>query len=88
MHTHIYADTNTHKQHGVVVVWPPGRQGTAAVCERCEILLIHPLYDLRTDQGRPSYGWRHVGISDNSRINRRAKMEGRNSYGGLVYVLR
>ena len=28
---------HTHTHHGVVVVWPPERQGTVAVCERCEL---------------------------------------------------
>ena len=28
--------------HGLVSMWPPARQGTAAACERCEILVIEP----------------------------------------------
>ena len=42
-----------------------------------------PYCNIRSDQGRPSYVWWRVGISDGGQVIGRAKMEGRNSYGGF-----
>ena len=77
-HTHTHTHTHTTLQ-----VWPSARQGAAAVCERCELPVQDPHCDLRSDQGRPCYGWRRVAISDGGRAIWRAKKEGRNSYGGF-----
>ena len=44
-----------------------------------------PRCDIRSEQGRPSYGWRRVEILDGSRAIGRAKTEGRNSYRGVWY---
>ena len=51
----------------------------------CEILVREPRCDLRSEQGRPSYVWRRAAIIDGGRAIRRAKQEGRNSYGGVWY---
>ena len=64
-------------------MWPPARQGTVAVCKRCKLLVRDPRCNLRLDQGRPSYGWQRVGLSDDGRVIGRAKKEGRNSYEGF-----
>ena len=37
------------------------------------------------EQGRPSYGWRRVAISDGGQAIGRAKTEGRNSNRGVWY---
>ena len=57
------------------------------MCERCELPVQEPRYDLQLEQGRPSYGWRRVEILDSGRAIRRAKKEGRKSYGGVWYWL-
>ena len=67
-------------------MWPSARQGTAAVCERCELPVQEPRCNLRSEQGQPSYGWRRVAISYGGRAIGRAKKEGRNSYGGFGIV--
>ena len=64
-----------------MAVWHLARQGTAAVCERCELPVREPRCDLRSEQGQPSYGWWRGAISDGDRAIRRTKKEGRNSYG-------
>ena len=64
-------------------MWPPARQGTLAVCERCEILVREPRCNLQLEQGRPSNGWRRVGLLGGGWFIGRAKKEGRNSYGGF-----
>ena len=51
--------------------------------ERCEILVQEPRCYLLLEQGRLSYGWLRVAISDGGRAIGRAKKEGRNSYGGF-----
>ena len=56
------------------------------MCERCELPEQELRCDLRSEQGRPSYGWRRVAISDGGRAIGRAKKEGRNSYGGFGIV--
>ena len=66
-------------------MWPLARHGTAAVCEQCEISVQDPRYNLRSEQGQPSYGWRCVKIIDGGQAIGRAKKEGRNSYGGVWY---
>ena len=58
----------------------------AAVCERCELPVQEPFCDIRSEQGRPSYGWWRVEISDGGRAIGRTKTEGRNSYGGFGNV--
>ena len=68
-----------------MAVWPLERQGAAAVCERCELPVRDPRCDLRSEQGQSINGWRRVGLSDGGRFIRSAKMEGRNSYGGVWY---
>ena len=62
-------------------MWPPACQRKAAVCEQCELSVQEPRCDLRSEQGRTSYGWRRVEILDGSRAIGRAKKGGRNSYG-------
>ena len=56
-----------------------------AVCERCELLVRDPQCGLQSEQGRPIYGWQCVGLPNIGRFIRRAKTEGRNSYGGVRY---
>ena len=87
-HTHTHTHTHTHDTHthqGVVSVWTLVYLGTAAVCEQCELPVREPHYDLWSEQGRPSYGWRRVRLPDGCRFIGRAKTEGRNSYRGVVY---
>ena len=55
------------------------------MCKRCELPVQDPRCDLRSEQGRPSYSWRRVAISDGARALGRAKKEGRNSYWGVWY---
>ena len=86
LYTHTHTHTHTHTRHGVEAVWPPARQGTAAVCEWCELLVRVPRCDLRSDQGRPSYVWRRVRLLDGGHFVGRTKKEGRNSYGGGWYM--
>ena len=66
-------------------MWPPARKGTVVVCKRCELLVREPHCDLRLEQGRPSYGWRQVAISDGGQAIGRVKKEGRNIYWGVKY---
>ena len=61
------------------------RQGTAAVYECCELPVQDPCYDLRSEKGRPIYGWRRVEIIYGGQAIERAKKEGRNSYEGFWY---
>ena len=56
------------------------------MCGRCELLVQEPRCDIRSEQRRPRYGWRRVDIIDGGRAIRRAKKEGRNSYGGFGNV--
>ena len=51
------------------------------MCEWCDLPVREPCCDLRSEQGRPSYGWRRVAISDGVWAIGMAKKEGRNSYG-------
>ena len=41
--------------------------------------------NIRSEQGRPGYGWRCVEILNGGRAIGRAKKEGRNSFGGVWY---
>ena len=56
------------------------------MCERCELPVREPRCNHRSEQGRPSYGWRRVAISDGGQAIRRTKKEGRNSYGKFGIV--
>ena len=85
-HTQTHIHLHTHTPHGVVVVWPPARQGAVAVCERCDLPVIEPHCNLLLEQGWPSYGWRRVGLSDGGRVIGRAKKEGINFYMGVWYM--
>ena len=80
LHTHKHTHTHTH--HGIVEVWPPARQCTAAVCKRCELPVRDPHCDLRLDQGRLGYDCQRVRLPDGGRVMRRAKREDRKFYGG------
>ena len=44
-----------------------------------------PCCNRRSEQGRPSYGWRRVKIIDGGQAIGRTKKEGRNSYVGVWY---
>ena len=57
----------------------------AAVCEWCELLVQEPHCNLRSEKVWPSYGWRRVEILNGGRATKRAKTEGRNTYGGVFY---
>ena len=48
-------------------------QGRMGGCERCELPVQEPCCNLRSEQGRPSYGWRRVAISNGGRAIGRAK---------------
>ena len=55
------------------------------MCELCELPVRDPHCDILLEQGRPSYGCQRVEIIDGGRAIRRAKKEGRNSYGVVWY---
>ena len=82
-HTHTSTHTHTHTHTSVFLVWHPARHGTEAVCKRCELPVKNPHYGFLSEQGRPSYGCQRVGLTDGDRFIGRAKMEGRNFYGGF-----
>ena len=81
LHTH----THTHTHTPQCKCGLRRAKGTAAVCERCDLPVREFCCDIRSEQGRPSYGWRRVEILDGGRAIGRAKKEGRNSYGGVWY---
>ena len=47
----------------------------------------YPHLNIQSDQGRPIYGWRHVGLPDGGRLIGRVKKEGINSNKGVWYTL-
>ena len=55
--------------------------------ELCDLPVKVPCYYLQSEQERPRYGWRHVGLLDVVQIIWRAKKDGGNSYRELVVLV-
>ena len=81
--THSHTNTQTHAHQCVVALWPPARQGTASMCEQCELPVRELCCDIRLEQGQPIYGWWHVRLSDGGPVIGREKTEESYSYGGF-----
>ena len=73
--------THTHTHTPRCVCGLRRAKGRRLCARRLELQLLvqEPCFDLRSDQGRPSYGRRRAEIIEGGRAIGRAKKEGRNS---------